>query len=530
LELHEAQLLTDLELSGRHVGLLLDFNVRVLEVVGPRGRGRRPGRLTLVVEGVVPEAALPAPSGRRVAQLTLFDSDFARAHGPARPCRHGRSVAVEAPTREGLFDLLIERASRGRVDVRWNDVRLHARGPRRELPGAEPVDVLAANRLCVRVRGPRTAAARVALRAFVVDEEAPSLAFADVAGRLAPDATLVLTADDAISGLHPGSLAVALNGHDVSASFGLDDGRAAVALRRLPPEAFVVGENALTARVSDRAGNVREAEARFRVRGPALDVPADRTVEATSPDGATARFAAVASDPFDPEAAVVCAPPSESVFPLGATEVVCVATNRWKGRTEGRFTVEVVDKTPPALTLAPAGGATLLESEVPVRIDYVDVATGVDPATLEVTLDGAEVTDRLAVGPATAAGGLRLAAGDYALAVGVADGVGNVARAEVAFEVDTAVRLELGLSPEDPAALQALSVNDLTVRAVKASGEVDPRWSGFVRLAGPGSLEGLVVDVRGGAVTLPGVAVFTAPGPARVGAPRSRGAPARPRG
>jgi len=476
---------------------------------GGAARGRGSGRLTLVVEGVVPEDALATPRGRRVAELTLFEGDFARAGRRPGPCRHhDRSAVVEAPTPEGLFDVRIERAARSRVDLRWNGERLRDRGPRRELPAAVPIDALAANQLCVRVRGPRAASAVVSVRGVVVDEDAPALTLVGVAGALAPDATLALEADDAISGLHPGSLAVELNGRDVSSSFALDDGRAAVELRELPPAAFAVGENVLTARVTDRAGNAADAEARFRVRGPDLDPPTARTVEATGPDGAVVSFTAAASDPFDADAAVACDPPSGSVFGLGATEVVCVATNRWKGRTAGRFTVTVVDTTPPELTLAPGDGAILLSSHVDVRAAYADAATGVDPATLAVTLDGADVTDRIAAGPDAAAGALRLPAGAYALAVRIADRAGNVAAVDVGFEVDVAVRLELGLSPEDPAALQVLSSNDLSIRAVKASGALDPRWGGFVRIAGPGALDGLVVDVQGGAATLPGAAIF----------------------
>lgn len=104
-----------------------------------------------------------------------------------------------------------------------------------------------------------------------------------------------------------------------------------------------------------------------------------------------------------------------------------------------RFTV---DATAPALALEGLDGASLLAR--------VDDASGLDAASLRVTLDGADVTRR-----ATLAGGaLRvdatgIAPGAHAWTVSVRDAVGNEAAAEGSFTVDapTPERADAGSSP-----------------------------------------------------------------------------------
>jgi hypothetical protein len=70
-----------------------------------------------------------------------------------------------------------------------------------------------------------------------------------------------------------------------------------------------------------------------------LDLPGDKTVEATGPNGAIVKY--------DPGDGVTCAPPSGSVFPLGVTTVNC--TFDADGTSAGSFQVTVQDTTPPEL-------------------------------------------------------------------------------------------------------------------------------------------------------------------------------------
>ncbi len=49
---------------------------------------------------------------------------------------------------------------------------------------------------------------------------------------------------------------------------------------------------------------------------------------------------------------MVCEPPSDSVFPLGVTDVTCTATDDSGNQTVKTFTVTVTDTTPPAIESA----------------------------------------------------------------------------------------------------------------------------------------------------------------------------------
>ena len=86
---------------------------------------------------------------------------------------------------------------------------------------------------------------------------------------------------------------------------------------------------------------------------PVIDVPADITLEATGPNGATATFAAAAIDDKDGELAVSFAPPSGSVFPLGETTVAAEAFDFAGNKGTASFKVSVVDTTAPVLTVPP---------------------------------------------------------------------------------------------------------------------------------------------------------------------------------
>lgn len=88
---------------------------------------------------------------------------------------------------------------------------------------------------------------------------------------------------------------------------------------------------------------------------PTLTLPADFTVEATSPAGAVVDYTATA----DENATVVCNPASGSTFALGTTTVNCSATNILNQTTTGSFHVTVVDTTPPSITSLTASPTNL---------------------------------------------------------------------------------------------------------------------------------------------------------------------------
>ncbi len=84
---------------------------------------------------------------------------------------------------------------------------------------------------------------------------------------------------------------------------------------------------------------------------PVLNLPANKTEEATGPTGAAVSFSAVARDVVDGTIAASCDPPSGDTFPLGTTTVNCSATDAAGNTSRGSFTVTVRDTTAPVLTL-----------------------------------------------------------------------------------------------------------------------------------------------------------------------------------
>jgi|GEM_PF-666646 len=74
---------------------------------------------------------------------------------------------------------------------------------------------------------------------------------------------------------------------------------------------------------------------------PSISCPPDMVVSASSADGAVVRFVATATDNCDPNPQVVCMPPSGSLFPIGVTQVQCVATDGVGHATDCSFMVEV---------------------------------------------------------------------------------------------------------------------------------------------------------------------------------------------
>ena len=115
------------------------------------------------------------------------------------------------------------------------------------------------------------------------------------------------------------------------------------------------GEDAVIAEL-DKTNNVRELVVSLRppdFTPPEIALDPSITVEAESPQGAIVDFASSASDDYSGSVAVECVPPSGSVFPLGATLVVCTATDFAGNRAEATLTVTVQDTTPPQFSHYP---------------------------------------------------------------------------------------------------------------------------------------------------------------------------------
>ena len=146
---------------------------------------------------------------------------------------------------------------------------------------------------------------------------------------------------------------------------------------------FPMGTTPVTCTATDGSGN--SASAGFAVQvvdttAPALDVPENLTVEATSPQGAPAAYTVTATDVADPAPVVTCSSESGTTFALGAITVTCTATDASGNSASASFAVHVVDTTAPAIgTLADLTAEAT--SPVGVTVTYHPVVSDIaDPA------------------------------------------------------------------------------------------------------------------------------------------------------
>ena len=119
---------------------------------------------------------------------------------------------------------------------------------------------------------------------------------------------------------------------------------------------FSMGITMVTCNATDAAGNVGYGSFSVTVRDttpPVLTLLGDLTLEATSPAGAVATFAATASDIVNGSRPVACMPASGATLPLGTTTVACNAADLSGNTSAGSFTATVRDTTAPAVS-APA--------------------------------------------------------------------------------------------------------------------------------------------------------------------------------
>jgi hypothetical protein len=86
---------------------------------------------------------------------------------------------------------------------------------------------------------------------------------------------------------------------------------------------------------------------------PTVNVPADITVAASDSSGAIVYFQVTASDVIDASPSVSCEPPSGSLFPVGTTEVSCIATDHAGNvSSPGTFHVTVLPPLEILITLS----------------------------------------------------------------------------------------------------------------------------------------------------------------------------------
>jgi hypothetical protein len=162
------------------------------------------------------------------------------------------------------------------------------------------------------------------------------------------------------------------------------DGSTAVSCTPPSGSTFAVGTWEVTCRAVDIAGNASEASFSVKVvdkMPPVVTVPADVVLEAASPQGAVAVFAATANDQVDGALTPTCSVPSGSWFALGPTEVTCTATDAADNTGTERFHVTVSDTTAPAISSLVPSQAVLwppnhMMRELSMKVAVADIADG----------------------------------------------------------------------------------------------------------------------------------------------------------
>jgi hypothetical protein len=217
---------------------------------------------------------------------------------------------------------------------------------------------------------------------------------------------------------------------------------------------FPLGSSLVSLSVTDAAGNTASQNILVNVQdttAPALVVPADQTLEATSAAGAVATFLANATDAVGVSSLTYSAA-SGSTFPIGTTTVTVAAKDAAGNITNGSFTITVRDTTAPSIASLKTSTATLWPPNhkmVPITLSAVtsDAVGVVSVKIISVTSsepdnglgDGdttgdSEITGALTVNlraERSGSGNGRL----YAITVEAKDAAGNATTATVTVSV-----------------------------------------------------------------------------------------------
>ena len=153
---------------------------------------------------------------------------------------------------------------------------------------------------------------------------------------------------------------------------------------------FALGSTTVICSATDSAGNTGTDSFTVTVSdttAPIVNVPAGEVAEATGPSGARVGYGDVsAADIVDGPLNPSCSQASDTVFPLGRTEVTCTAIDAAGNKGIGSFTVEVADTTAPEVR-APANlvvgntSSTGADNVVYTGARADDVVSGSVPAT-----------------------------------------------------------------------------------------------------------------------------------------------------
>lgn len=200
------------------------------------------------------------------------------------------------------------------------------------------------------------------------------------------------------------------------------------------------GEKTFTVTATDKAGNTDSLTHEYTVGddiAPVLGLPGNNEgklfAEATSGGGAVVEYTATATDDDPQNPAVVCAPASGSLFPIGETKVECSAKDAADNEAKGSFTVVVRDTTGPTLRLPG---------------DLTREATGPDGAKVEYEATATDAVDGDVAVKCSPASGETFPMGDTTVECSAADGAGHEAAGSFTVSVEDTTAPELRL-PDD---------------------------------------------------------------------------------
>ena len=225
----------------------------------------------------------------------------------------------------------------------------------------------------------------------------------------------------------------------------LVDGNVAVSCVPASGSTFPLGATTVSCTATDARGNSGSASFAVTVAdttGPAITVPPDATVEATSATGASFTYSATASDLVDGSVPVTCTPASGATFPLGATTVACTATDTRSNGGVASFTVTVTDTTGPVITV-PANATV--------------EATGATGASFAYTATASDVVDGSAVVTCLPASGATFPLGPTTVTCSATDTTGN--SGAVSFTVTVSDTTSPAITVPSNATVEATSAN-----------------------------------------------------------------------
>ena len=141
--------------------------------------------------------------------------------------------------------------------------------------------------------------------------------------------------------------------------------------------AAAAGQETIGAVIADSTGAALASRVAAIPTPPAIVVPSDMLVEATSPSGATANFTVTAFDVGGESLTPSVDYQSGSLFPIGITTVTATATDSLGDTATAQFNVNVVNTAPPTLYLP----ANIVVEATSAAGAYVAVpqATATDP-------------------------------------------------------------------------------------------------------------------------------------------------------